>query len=173
MNAIGDAAALGEALQRARYAAGLTQREVAGRLGISQLYVSEMEAGKPSLFTERLFGFLREVGAVLAIEAAVPGEVHGYRPVWPRAAREDDAAALHGLDPAVPVERFAAWIADPGTEIVTIDGAVDWPSGTHMQARRAFAGEKVLLGYAVDGRVVVRAGYEATDVGALLLGKVR
>ncbi len=173
MNPIDDAASLGRALQRARYAAGLTQRDLAGRLGISQLYFTEIEAGKPSLFTERLFAYLREVGATLVLESTGPGEAHGYRPVWPRPARPAEAAALHELDPSMPVERFEAWIADPTVELVVVDGAIDWPSGTSLQARRAFHADQPLLGYAVDGRVVVRPGIDDPDVAAFLRGRLR
>jgi len=173
VNEVDSAASLGKALQQARYAAGLTQRDLARRLGISQLYVTEMEAGKPSLFTTRLFAYLREVGATLSFDAPPPGDTHGYRAVWPRPARPADIPALHELDRSVTPEQIGDWIADPGTTITTIAGAVDWPSGTHMQARYAFADDAPLLGYAVNGRVTVRPEFVGTEVEALLLGQVR
>lgn len=57
---------LGRVLQQARMVAGLTQRELAHRLGTSQRYIWEIEAGKPSIFTERLFAYLRETSAELS-----------------------------------------------------------------------------------------------------------
>lgn len=57
---------LGRFLQQARVLSGLTQREMAERLGTSQRYIWEMEAGKPSIFTERLFAMMRETGMTLS-----------------------------------------------------------------------------------------------------------
>ncbi len=54
--------ALGSMLQQARLLQGLSQRQLAERLGTSQRYVWEMEAGKPSIFTDRLFAMMRETG---------------------------------------------------------------------------------------------------------------
>lgn len=59
---------LGRALQQARLMRGLSQRELAAQLGISQRWVWELEQGKPGIFTERLFEVLRATGAHLAIE---------------------------------------------------------------------------------------------------------
>lgn len=48
-------------LQLGRQQRGLTQREPADRLGISQRYIWEVESGKPTKYTERLFEMLRAV----------------------------------------------------------------------------------------------------------------
>ena len=56
---------LGRILQQARMLSGKTQRQQAGELGISQRYVWEIESGKPSLFTERLFAYMRATGVSL------------------------------------------------------------------------------------------------------------
>jgi len=60
-------ATLGIAVQQARMAAGLTQRELAERLGVSQRYVWELESGKESLVLTRLFRALRETGSQMSI----------------------------------------------------------------------------------------------------------
>lgn len=65
---ITSAAALGIAVQQSRMAAGLTQRELADRLSISQRYVWELESGKESLVLSRLFAVLRETGAEMIVE---------------------------------------------------------------------------------------------------------
>lgn len=57
--------ALGHMLQQSRLLAGLSQRELAERLGTSQRYIWEMESGKPTIFTERLFALMRETGMTL------------------------------------------------------------------------------------------------------------
>lgn len=56
---------LGHTLQRARQARGLSQRELARRLGTSQRYIWEIEAGKPSILMTRLFAVLHETGTEL------------------------------------------------------------------------------------------------------------
>ena len=72
---------LGRILQQSRLAARLTQRELAEQLDISQRYVWEMETGKPSLYTDRLFAYMRATGmrltATIDIDEAL---LHG----WPR-----------------------------------------------------------------------------------------
>ena len=59
---------LGSFLRESRSARGLTQAELAAELGISRRYVNEIEQGKPSLYTDRLFAVLRELGVVLKVE---------------------------------------------------------------------------------------------------------
>ncbi len=56
---------LGRILQQARLLAGLSQRDLALRLGTTQKYVWELEAGKPSILMDRLFAPMRETGMEL------------------------------------------------------------------------------------------------------------
>lgn len=62
--------ALGRLLQQARLAQGLSQQQVAERLGISQSYVSELESGKTSLALVRIFEIMRLTG--MKLEAEIP-----------------------------------------------------------------------------------------------------
>lgn len=59
------AESLGRILQQARLLTGLSQRELARRLGTTQKYVWELEAGKPSIVMRRLFAAMRETGMEL------------------------------------------------------------------------------------------------------------
>jgi HTH-type transcriptional regulator / antitoxin HipB len=59
---------LGRFLARARSDQGLTQQAFADELGMSRRYLSEIENGKPGLYTERLFQALRLVGVRLRAE---------------------------------------------------------------------------------------------------------
>ena len=56
---------LGRILQQARLVRGLSQRELAEQLGTTQRYIWEMEAGKPSIYTTRLFEMMRATGVEL------------------------------------------------------------------------------------------------------------
>lgn len=67
---------LGRILQQARLVHGLSQRELADRLGTTQRYIWEIEAGKPSIFMERLFAMMRATGVDLAATIRAP-EPHG------------------------------------------------------------------------------------------------
>ncbi|WP_336084662.1 helix-turn-helix domain-containing protein [Nocardia sp. SSK8] len=67
---------LGRILQQARLLSGLTQRELAERLGTTQRYIWEIEAGKPSIYVERLFAMMRETGMELTATID-PRENHG------------------------------------------------------------------------------------------------
>ena len=62
--------ALGRLLQQSRLAQGLSQLQVADRLGISQSYVSELESGKTSLALMRIFEIMRLTG--MTLEAEIP-----------------------------------------------------------------------------------------------------
>lgn len=62
---------LGTFLAELRADRGWTQAELADELGISRRYLYEIEAGKPSLYTGRLFAVLRLLGARLTVEADV------------------------------------------------------------------------------------------------------
>ena len=64
--------AMGRILAQGRLLRGLSQRELAKELGIDQKYVSSMEQGKPSLYTERLFAMMRATGVKLIAEIEEP-----------------------------------------------------------------------------------------------------
>ncbi|MCJ7827001.1 MAG: helix-turn-helix domain-containing protein [Demequinaceae bacterium] len=64
--------ALGRAIQQARALRGMSQRDLAAQLGISQRWLWELEQGKPGIFTDRLFEVLRAVQARLTIEIDEP-----------------------------------------------------------------------------------------------------
>ncbi len=66
------AESLGRILQQARLLNGLSQRELAERMGTTQRYIWEMEAGKPSIFMERLFAMMRETGVELSATIKAP-----------------------------------------------------------------------------------------------------
>ena len=73
---ITSAESLGRILQQARLLRGLSQRELAERLGTTQRYIWEIEAGKPSIFMERLFTMMREIDVELSATIRSP-EKHG------------------------------------------------------------------------------------------------
>ena len=70
------AASLGRILQQARLLSGLSQRELARRLGTTQKYVWELESGKPSIVMDRLFAAMRETSMELTATITPPGD-HG------------------------------------------------------------------------------------------------
>lgn len=61
-------ASLGVALQQARMASGLSQRQLAERLNTSQRYIWELESGKDSAVLTRVLSILRETHASMTIE---------------------------------------------------------------------------------------------------------
>ena len=65
---IKDAFALGQVLQQSRMQLGISQRELAKLLGISQKWIWEMEQGKPGLLMERLFLILEKTEVTLLAE---------------------------------------------------------------------------------------------------------
>ena len=50
---------------------GLSQRELAKKLGISQKWIWEMEQGKPGILMDRLFSILNNVGITMFVEFEV------------------------------------------------------------------------------------------------------
>ena len=68
------AESLGRILQQARLLNGLTQRKLAERLDTTQRYIWEIEAGKPSIFVQRLFAVMRETGVTLTATIETPDE---------------------------------------------------------------------------------------------------
>jgi len=63
-------AELGTALREFRSRAGLSQRELAAELGVSQRYVWELEQGEPGKVTDRLFAVLRLLHVRMTLEQA-------------------------------------------------------------------------------------------------------
>jgi len=74
---IKDSHTLGLIIQQSRLQQGLSQRELADMLGISQRWVWEMEQGKPGVLMDRLFMVLKKTGVTLLAEFEakdVPGK---------------------------------------------------------------------------------------------------
>ena len=71
------AESLGRILQQARLLSGLSQRELASRLGTTQKYIWELEAGKPSILMDRLFTAMRETGMELTATITPQADRHG------------------------------------------------------------------------------------------------
>jgi len=63
-------AALGQAVKHFREDAGLTQAELAEKVGIRRVYLAEFEAGKVTEQTERLVSLLRALGVRLVATKA-------------------------------------------------------------------------------------------------------
>jgi len=63
-----DSYTLGQVIQQSRMQQNLSQRELAGMLGISQKWVWEMEQGKPGILMDRLFQILQKTGVTLYAE---------------------------------------------------------------------------------------------------------
>ena len=61
-------------IRQARLLAGLSRRELARRLGTTQKYIWELEAGKPSILMDRLFAAMRETGMELTATITRRGE---------------------------------------------------------------------------------------------------
>jgi transcriptional regulator with XRE-family HTH domain len=62
---------LGQVIQQSRLQQGVSQRELAKTLGISQKWVWEMEQGKPGVLMDRLFRILDKTGITLSAEFEV------------------------------------------------------------------------------------------------------
>lgn len=65
---IRDAVTLGHLLVELRTNAGLTQRDLADQLGVSQRYIVELEQGKQTKSVERLLEFIKTTGGILSID---------------------------------------------------------------------------------------------------------
>jgi transcriptional regulator with XRE-family HTH domain len=83
------AKAVGEEMRRARRELTLTQRELADRLGASQSYVANVEAGRENLTLGKLAQIADALGTALAIRLEVVERATIAVP-------EDQAAALTG-----------------------------------------------------------------------------
>lgn len=65
---------LGDAIRQGREILGMSQRELAAELGVTQKWVWELEQGKPGLLMERLFRALRATNVDLVARFTVPDE---------------------------------------------------------------------------------------------------
>jgi transcriptional regulator with XRE-family HTH domain len=63
-----DSEGLGLLLQQGRLAAGLTQRQLADQLDVSQSYIWALETGKDVKVLDRIFAVMRATGVTMALE---------------------------------------------------------------------------------------------------------
>ncbi|TQL02550.1 helix-turn-helix domain-containing protein [Cellulomonas sp. SLBN-39] len=59
---------LGGFLREMRELAGLTQEELAERIGVDRRYVYQLEQGGGTLYINRLFEVMRELGVEMRVE---------------------------------------------------------------------------------------------------------
>lgn len=71
---IRDTATLGHLLVELRTKAGLSQRELADEMGVSQRYIVELERGKQTKSFERLLEFIKTTGGSLMIDLGDIGD---------------------------------------------------------------------------------------------------
>ncbi len=87
---------LGAVLREARTRKGLTQREVAQQIKVTQSVISKVEKGYPGASIGLIFQILRALGLRMNIEEAVPSRQ------WDDNLVELDAIANTGLRQAIP-----------------------------------------------------------------------
>jgi HTH-type transcriptional regulator/antitoxin HipB len=63
-------ASFGDAIRHYRTEAGLTQSELAAKVGIQRTYLSELESGKETEQLKRIFKVLRQLGVRMTLEKA-------------------------------------------------------------------------------------------------------
>lgn len=63
---------LGRAVRHARVTAGLTQVELADRLGVTQRWLSELETGRPKILDARLFSVIGRLGISVTWSSDAP-----------------------------------------------------------------------------------------------------
>ncbi|HUY87028.1 MAG TPA: helix-turn-helix transcriptional regulator [Acidimicrobiales bacterium] len=64
---ISSATELGRALARGRSDAGITQEEMARRLGVDRSYLARLETGRSTEQLRRIFSYLRELNCEIAL----------------------------------------------------------------------------------------------------------
>ncbi|MDR0960154.1 MAG: helix-turn-helix domain-containing protein [Propionibacteriaceae bacterium] len=60
-----DAETLGQFVAQARLLKGMSQRDLAAEMGVSQRYVWDLESGEPTIWARRLFAAMRATGMTL------------------------------------------------------------------------------------------------------------
>jgi transcriptional regulator with XRE-family HTH domain len=63
-----DAEGLGLPLQQGHLAAGLTQRQLADQMNVSQSYIWALESGKDVKVLERIFAVMKATGVTMSLE---------------------------------------------------------------------------------------------------------
>jgi transcriptional regulator with XRE-family HTH domain len=97
-------ARIGRRLRRAREDAGLTQRELAARLGVNPTYVTNLEAGRVNATIEKLADVAGAFGGRLKLEIDGPPSGNTRQPEAATSARRDellDRVADHILEHGV------------------------------------------------------------------------
>lgn len=71
--------ALGDHLARLRFERGLTQAELAEKLGFDRRYIHELESGKQTRYATRLFEILRELDVRIELVTETQRDVTDLR----------------------------------------------------------------------------------------------
>lgn len=93
---------LGRFLAEIRVERDLTQAELAAELGISRPYLSAVESGRPTLYSERLFTLLNVLQVELTAEAEVPAQLQDDQ-----AAGNDEPRLIQDHEVYLPPSRRA------------------------------------------------------------------
>jgi len=157
---------IGARLRQRREQAGLSLRDLAGRIGVSASLISQIERDKVNPSVSTLWALVRELGFTMGELFAVDdpprpdGPTRAGVVVESRAVTPDGRAVIN-LASGVTWERLTA-ASDPTVEFLRV--VYDVGSESCPEDSLVHHGGKE-YGYVISGRLGVRVGFDEYDLG--------
>jgi transcriptional regulator with XRE-family HTH domain len=152
---------IGDRLRVERVKAGLSQRELARRLGVSASLVSQLESGQSYPSVGTLYSLVNELD--LSIDRLVRGSDHVLRGCSPWQRGDDERPPLHpGKRKAIELDSGVRWeLLTPGNrEGVNFLLAVYEVGGASTPDETLMRHKGREYGYVISGTLSVQVGFE-------------
>ena len=153
--------AIGDRLKDERKRAGLTQRELARRLGLSPSLISQLESGasKPSVGT--LYAIVTELG--VSLDSIIRGE----KPQDPQKPTPGSPVVNPGARQAIDLDSGVRWeeltaTTEEGIDFLYATYEVGGSSTPEQSLMRHHGRE---YGYVVKGKLGIQIGFEDYELG--------
>lgn len=156
---------IGDRLREERRKAGLSQRELARRLGLSASMISQLESGvsKPSVGT--LYAIVTELG--LSLDRVIRGEDFEERPNGPAGSRSRVSPLVHPQDrQAIDLDSGVRWeeltaVSEEGVDFLHATYDVGGASTPDESLMRHHGRE---YGYVISGTLGIQIGFEEYEL---------
>ena len=159
--------AIGERLREERVKAGISQRELARRLGLSPSLISQLESGQSRPSVGTLYSIVTELGVSLD-HVIRGGELAGRSGSRDGSSSSDRSPVVHAGDrPAIDLDSGVRWeeLAADHQEGVDFLEAIYEVGGASTPDRSLMRHHGREYGYVMSGTLGIEIGFESYELG--------
>jgi len=156
--------AIGERLRDERVRAGISQRELARRLGLSPSLISQLESGQSRPSVGTLYSIVTELG--VSLDSVIRGDEHNGQAAAENTAGPHSPVVHPGEGPAIDLDSGVRWeeLAADHEEGVDFLQAIYEVGGSSTADESLMRHQGREYGYIVSGTLGIRIGFQEYEL---------